>query len=321
MLYAKYTKNLNIQTIYCKIYLKVYENKYNSYKPVFVFLHPGFKINLEQKQEVQNSKYIPITYQELYDNILKDVLEFTNNSEVKLMLSYYIHSLSCYSSDNIQGLIVTDKEKQCLKSLFEDERILKMIDSLYNGENNEYAEFYYANKRLFIQMFRKFGTLYTDDDKFNLTVKLRCDLANKYSDGKIDYSDLKCMVSKFDDDINNLSKKINEIIIDRTYLLNGEHYNGVGELLKKVFEILLEKYKVDELKDLINLYPESVPLLIEEHEIDKLGTKTQKNWYLNNPIPINKDCKNYYVLSAWTLNEYEDLKERINGLNIGITLE
>lgn len=268
-----------------KVYKDVILNKYNSYKPVFVFLHPGFKINLEQKQEVQNSKYIPITYQELYDNILKDVLEFTNNSEVKLMLSYYIHSLACYSSDNIQGLIVTDKEKQCLKSLFEDERILKMIDSLYNGENNEYTEFYYANKRLFIQMFRKFETLYTDDD------------------------------------INNLSKKINEIIIDRTYLLNGEHYNGVGELLKKVFEILLEKYKVDELKDLINLYPESVPLLIEEHEIDKLGTKTQKNWYLNNPKPVNKDGKNYYVLSAWTLNEYEDLKERINGLNIGITLE
>ena len=32
MLYAKYTKNLNIQTIYCKIYIKLYQNKYNSNK-------------------------------------------------------------------------------------------------------------------------------------------------------------------------------------------------------------------------------------------------------------------------------------------------
>ena len=259
--------------------------QYESYKQLFVFLHPGFEVNSNQKQDVQDSKYIPITYQEIYDNILKVILEFSNSSETKLIVSYYIHSLACYSSDTIQGLVVTDEEKQCLRSLFEDQKVLKMIDSLYNGKNDEYTEFYYANKKLFIQMFRKYDALYTDDD------------------------------------LNSLSKKIKEIIKNRTYFFNGEHYNGVGELLKEVFSTLLEKYKLEELNDLINLYPESVPLLIEEHEIDNLRTKTQKSWYLNNPKTILINGKTYYVLSAWALNEYEDLKERINGLDIGIILK
>lgn len=288
-----------------KIYKDAVLNKYKSYKPLFVFLHPGFEINSDQKQEVQKYKYIPITYQEIYDNILKDVLEFSNSSETKLIVRYYIHSLACYSSDNIQGLIVTDQGRKCLMSLFGDEQILKMIDSLYNNEKNEYTEFYRENKMLFIQIFNKYDTLYIDEDKFKV------DQTDKVYSEKIDCK----TISKSHENFDNLSKKINIIMAAKTYILNGENYSGIGELLRKIFDILLENHEPDELKDLIDLYPESVPLLIEKHEIDNLKTKMYKSWYLNNPKIVEKGNKIYYVLSAWSLKEYEDLKERINELS------
>lgn len=261
-----------------QVYKDIVLSKYKSYKPLFVFLHPGYKINPEQKKEVGSLNYISITYQGIYDFILKDLAEFTNNSETKLLIYYYIHCLACYSSDGVPVLIVTDNERKCLMSLFEDEQIIKMLDSLYNNENDEYTQFYRENKVLFIQIFNKFISVYS---------------------------------------INSIADKMREILKCKSYILNNTSYKSIGELLKCIFKTLIEikGYSLEELKDLINLYPESVPLLIEEHEIDSLRTKTHKSWYLNNPKTISLNGKTYYVLSAWTVKEYEDLKERINALS------
>lgn len=276
-------------------------NNYKSCKTLFVSLHSGF-------ENRNNSNYIPITYQELYDDILKKILDFSNDAKIKLILSYYINCLSSYSTDKIQSLIITDQEKNCLKSIFKDEQVLKMIYSLYKKENDEYTSFFYKNKKIFIQIFRKYDTLYTNNDK----------LSNKVSKGKIDYKKFNRLVSEFD---NNLSKKIKKIIIDKTYIFDDKHFNDVGKLLKEVFNTLLKKYKFEELNDLVNLYPKSVPLLIEKNKINELKTKTHKNWYLNNPEIILIDRKTYYILSTWTLSEYEDLKEKINNLNLGIIIK
>lgn len=261
-------------------YYKAIKDKYKSYKKVHVFLNPNSKLNEEDEKKLKNNNYILITYQEVYDNILKTILEITDNQEIKLMLNYYIHTLACYNSDAFKGLIVTDKEKINLIKLFEDEYILEMIDSLYNNKNNEYTQFYRDNKKTFILIFNKFinvKSLDTNEDKSSLLCKL------------------------------------DEIMKKRTYFLNEKPCKSIGELLKKVFDKLLENHKLYELKDLINLYPESVPLIIKESEIDKLIPKSHKNWYKANPKTL-ENYKDYYVLSAWTLDEYEDLKERFNEL-------
>lgn len=248
-------------------------NKYKSYKPLFVLLYSGY--DAKSKEEADKLNYISITYQEIYDSILNNVAEFTNNLETKNIINDYIHCLACYNTDTIPVLIVTDKERKCLKSLFEDEQINKMLDNLYNNKNDEYTQFYHVNKLLFMQMFYKYSSLYSTSEN---------------------------------------AVKMKKILRDKSYILNGTHHNGIGELLKVLFNTLLESHDIEELKDLINLYPDSVPLLIEEHEIDNLDTKTHKGWYLNNPKLVEKGGKTYYVLSAWTLKEYEDLKERVNAL-------
>ncbi len=257
-----------------QVYKDIVLSKYKSYKPLFVFLHPGYRINPEQEQIVGSLNYISITYQGIYDFILSELVEYSNDSETKLIISYYIHCLACYSSDGVPVLIVTDNERKCLKSLFEDAEFNKMLDSLYNNKNNEYTKFYRENKLLFIQIFNKFNAVY-----------------------------------------GLAADKVREILKSKTYILNNVSYKSIGELLKCIFKTLIETkgYSLEELKDLINLYPESVPLLIEETEIDNLKT-TQKSWYLNNPKTISVNGKTYYVLSAWTVKEYEDLKNKVNEL-------
>ena len=57
------------------------DRKQNSQKVsnrIFAFLHPGYQINPEQESIVENAEYIPITYQEIYDNILKEFVELSN---------------------------------------------------------------------------------------------------------------------------------------------------------------------------------------------------------------------------------------------------
>ena len=84
--------------------------------------------------------------------------------------------------------------------------------------------------------------------------------------------------------------------------------------MQKLFEILLENYSVEDLHDLIHLYPESVPLLIKTTEIGTLPV--HKDWYLNNPKYVeDRDGKKYYVLSSWNTQEYEELKNKVNELN------
>ncbi len=249
--------------------------KYESYQKLFVFLYPGYKLILEQQKEVDQAGYITITYQDIYDYILKDTLKLSNDLEMNLILSYYIHTLSCYSSDTLTGLITTDEEKDSLSSLFEDEKFLEMIDSLYRDEMNEYSKFYRDNKVLFIQIFKKY---------------------------------------LFISEQSELTEKVKSILKNKSYILNGEPYNGIGTLLQKLFEILLENYSVEDLYDLIHLYPESVPLLIKTKEIGALPV--HKNWYLNNPKYVeDRDGKKYYVLSSWNTQEYEELKNKVNELN------
>ena len=212
--------------------LEVYKAKvndvYKSYKKLYVFLHPGYHDNPRNQKLVDEAKYISITYQNMYDYILKPLAEFTTDSTVKLMVYYYIHTLCCYDSDNVIGLIVTDEERKSLESLFKDSEILTMIDSLYNNVKNDYTEYYQEHKLTFIQIFNKYLSFINEE---------------------------------------KLKEKIVKILKTKTYILNGSPYNGISNLLQDLFESLLKTNTINDLNELIYLLSEIDPLLVEEKDL------------------------------------------------------
>lgn len=148
-----------------------------------------------------------------------------------------------------------------------------MINSLYNNENNSYKEYYNQNKTKFMQLFNKYLNITTEQD--------------------------------------DLHNKIKNILTSKSYIFNGKSYIGVGTLLFDVFKSLLSNHSIEDLSQIINLYIESDPLLVEE---DNLKDVNHIYWYTRNEKKLPHNGKIYYVLSAWASKEYEELKEIINKL-------
>lgn len=249
------------------------------YKKILLFLYPGYELKKDQIDKINNSKYTIITYQNIYDYVLKDLLIYSNNDNVKYLVKDYIHNIACYNSDYTYGLIVTNEEKEWIELLFKDEYFLKMIDSLSNDKENEYVNYYYNNKYIFIIIFNKYKMIYKNNNMVNI--------------------------------LNNvLSKKM--FILD----YNGEKkgYKNIGKLLKVLFDILLKEYNLKELNELIYIFPESFPLLIHENKIDNLDKKSYKLWYTKYPQKLDGKYNDYYVLRAWNLREYEEFKKRFSYL-------
>ena len=249
------------------------------YKKILLFLYAGYELKKDQIDKINNSKYTIITYQNIYDYVLKDLLIYSNNDNVKYLVKDYIHNIACYNSDYTYGLIVTNEEKEWIELLFKDEYFLKMIDSLSNDKENEYVNYYYNNKYIFIIIFNKYKMIYKNNNMVNI--------------------------------LNNvLSKKM--FILD----YNGEKkgYKNIGKLLKVLFDILLKEYNLKELNELIYIFPESFPLLIHENKIDNLDKKSYKLWYTKYPQKLDGKYNDYYVLRAWNLREYEEFKKRFSYL-------
>lgn len=222
-----------------KVYKVKVQEKYINHKKLYAFLYPGN--NPEQDKEANENQYIPITYQDVYDKILKVIIELTSNSTLKLIVSYYIHTLCCYETNNLVGLVVTDEEATALKSLFNNNQILNMIDTLFNNiPNNEYSIYYNNNKSTFYKIFKKY---------------LRMEDADK-----------------------SLIAKIEKILKDKSYILNSVPRKSIAEVLELMFDELLNKQSktLDEIQDLINIFSDSDPLLILREEV--LKTEHPK-WY------------------------------------------
>lgn len=257
-----------------KVYKDKVQEKYTNHKKLYAFLYPG--INPEQDKEANENQYIPITYQDVYDKILKVIIELTSNSTLKLIVSYYIHTLCCYETNNLVGLVVTDEEATALKSLFNNNQILTMIDTLFNNiPNNEYSVYYNNNKSTFYKIFKKY---------------LRMEDADK-----------------------SLIAKIEKILKDKSYILNSVPRKSIAEVLELMFDELLNKQSktLDEIQDLINIFSDSEPLLILKEEV--LKTEHPK-WYTSYPREIVYEGINYYILSSWYSAEYDEFKIRFKQL-------
>ena len=258
-------------------YKKKVAEFYPKYEPLNVFLHPG--INLSQEAEANNNQYVSITYQEVYDNILKSIAELTSNSTLKLIVYYYIHTLCCYETNNLFGLIITDEEATALNSLFNDTQIITMIDMLYDNkqDDNVYITFYRDNKTTFNKIFKKY---------------LRMKNANA-----------------------SLVSKVEKILKDKSYILNGIPRNSIVEVLECMFDELLNKQhkSMADIQDLINIFSSSDPLLILK---DDVKNTEHPRWYLANPKPTEYKGNQYYILSAWYSTEYDELKDRFSKLKV-----
>lgn len=209
------------------------EEVYTSHKKLYVFLHPG--INSDSEKEATDNQYVAITYQDLYDYILKALLEFGSDSKDKLIISFYIHTLCCYNSNNVIGLIVTDEERKSLHKLFTDEQILTMIESLCNNVKNEYTDYYKQNKSTFIKIFNKYLHIIEDE---------------------------------------TLRAKIEKVLKTKSYLLNGSSYRGIAQLLQELIEFLLQTYTIEELHEMVYLMSEVDPLLVLEEDLLKVEHKS-----------------------------------------------
>ena len=252
-------------------YKRKVENIYPNHNKLHVLLSPGTDKDLIE--EAVKNQYIPITYQDVYDRILKVILELTSDSTLKLIVYFYVHTLSCYESNNLIGLIVTDEEASALESLFKDTQILTMIDTLFNNiPNSEYSVYYNINKSTFYKIFKKYLRM-EDVDSLLIT-------------------------------------KIEKILKDKSYILNGVPRKSIAEVLELTFDELLNKQgkTLDEIQDLINIFSDSDPLLILKEDV--LKTEHPK-WYTR---LREYQGKEYYILSSWYSAEYEELKTRFKQL-------
>ena len=258
--------------------LKVYKDKvqeiYPNYKNLYVFLYPGN--NTAQEKEANENQYIPITYQDIYNRILKEVSELTSNSTLKLIVYYYIHTLCCYETNNLVGLVVTDEETSALKSLFNDNQIITMIEILYNNDSsNEYTIYYNNNKSTFYKIFKKYLRM-SDADSL-------------------------------------LIPKIEKILKDKSYIFNGIPRKSIAEVLELMFDELLNKQRktLNDIYDLVNIFSDSDPLLVSNTDV--LKTEHPK-WYTSYPREIVYEGINYYILSSWYSAEYDEFKIRFKQL-------
>lgn len=128
-------------------YRETIEEKYPDATKLFVLLHPNYKQlafidkNGLLKTSAEKNNYISITYQDIYDNILKEYLKLVSDSKIKFIICSYIHILSCYSSTKWFGLIVEDAEKENLEKLFNDEEFINTAESNSLESYKEYKEY------------------------------------------------------------------------------------------------------------------------------------------------------------------------------------
>lgn len=255
-------------------YKRKVENIYPNHNKLHVLLSPGTDKDLIE--EAVNNQYIPITYQDVYDRILKVILELTSDSTLKLIVYFYVHTLSCYESNNLIGLIVTDEEASALESLFKDTQILTMIEKLYNNvQGNEYIRYYNNNKSTFYKIFKKYSRM-----------------------------------SNFNKELNT---KLEDILKRKAYILNGVSHKSISDLIKSMFDELLNKQgkTLEEIKDLVNLFESNNPLLVLVNDV--LETEHSK-WYTSSKRNIEYKGNEYYILSSWYSREYDELKSRFEQL-------
>jgi hypothetical protein len=263
------------------------EQIYSHFTQVCAFLYTDYQDKnyiSGQLEQATNEGYTPISYQEVYEEVLLPITKYSTNNEQIFILADYIHCLASHTTDTgNEMMIITDRDKESLTNLFKEEQMLTFIDKIRDSkDSNEYTEFYNENKPLFLLIFSKYLVMALQNNETSLVVKL------------------------------------DSIIYGKRYIMNKTSFRGIGELLKNMITTLAEKgYTYDDLDNRLNhLY--SDPLIVPVKDIQNVN---HPRWFTNNEKMVDIEGTTYYILSAWNSWDYEELKNKINELDMGITLE
>ncbi|HIT22300.1 MAG TPA: PD-(D/E)XK nuclease family protein [Candidatus Scybalousia intestinigallinarum] len=245
-------------------------------------------------KEVEENLYVAMTYQDLYDDVLKKILQ-NSHSEVSFIINEYIHSLSCYTPGvSYSTMIITDEEKYYLKELFSDEKMKKLVEEVSLQHRNDYSFFYYGeNKMLLDIFFAKYEKILASENNQSL---------------------LREQLKKI------LSMKKRKYYLTINY--NTIECDSIKQLLVKIIEYLYleQNCSLDQLEVYFNrLYVN--PLFITEENWQNISLG-QRKWY--DLVNLFNGMK-LYVFASWLSSDYPELKENIERsilelANYGISL-
>lgn len=257
---------------------------------ILVFLYSNYqdkKIIKEQESIAKADGYTPITYQNIYEDILLPSLDFSTDIKEMFMITEYIHCLAKNNYDSGDGImIITRQDRNCLSNLFKEQYMIDLVNNINPTKaSNEYTEFYQNNKVLLLMIFNKYRRILMSKDKSN-----------------------------------KLISKLDSIMENKKYILHtdvSKPYKGIADLLSNMIAYLNSKFTYDELDEKLNhLY--SDPLFVPVKNVFNVDHPKWFTTYNKTILIGNKEC---YILSAWNSSDYEDLRNKINELNIGVTLE
>lgn len=263
------------------------EQTYSQSTPVCAFLYTNYQDKdyiSGQLEQATNEGYTPITYQEVYEQVLLSITKYSTNNEQIFIVADYIHCLASHTTDTgNEMMIITDRDKDCLTNLFKEEQMLTFIDKIRDSkDSNEYTEFYNENKPLFLMMFNKYRVIAIQNNDTSLVAKL------------------------------------DSVIYGKRYIMNKTSFRGIGELIKNMITTLVERgYTYKDLDNKLN-YLYSDPLIVPVNDIRNVN---HPRWFTSNEKTVDIEGTTYYILSAWNSWDYEELTNKINELDIGITLE
>lgn len=246
-------------------YKKLINDKYSSeYNKVFVLLHPNyeqikkFDSNELLKNSAIKNNYISITYQDIYDILIEYV--HLVNSEKKILLESYIHTLSCFFSNNLCGLIINNTEKIYLEKLFNDSKMIEFLKNV-SLRLEDALRIYNENKDIFNILFRKY-TILKNFDNSDETIKI-----------------------------------INQIIGNRKYFLNNKEYNSIYSFVYSLINDIVLNEKISTVDDFGNelklrlIGIENSPTNWIIHPMDD-KLENVPGGYIDIPIKIGNE--NYY---------------------------
>lgn len=200
-------------------YKNMINEMFPDYKKIFVLLHPNYEQlkqidkNEELKLSAIKQNYISITYQDLYDNILKEYAQIAKSGETKFIINQYIHALSCFSSLKLNGLIITDIENKYLEEIFNNNKMKEFL-SCVASKVRESVMLYQEHKEEFNTLFEKYKILRNFDNT------------------------------------NEVIQNINKILGKRNYYLNGQEYNTIYTFVYDILNDIIRTYNISTLDDL-----------------------------------------------------------------------
>ena len=108
-----------------------HDSEYSKYKKIYVLLYPKYKNKETEKIEnaAKTEKYICISYQDLYDELLFPFYSSLTDYNLKNEIEEYIHCLANPNNNNY-GIIVTNNEVCHLNNLANDLQFIKYIQSV-----------------------------------------------------------------------------------------------------------------------------------------------------------------------------------------------